>query len=117
MLLTQIVGGARNPELVRLGDEDLLAVVREELAWTLGIEAAPRFVKIVRWERAIPQYVVGHGERLAEIEQRVAAPGGLFLAGNAFHGIGINDCTARAEALGPLVAQHLSRGDAERGAP
>ncbi len=107
VLLTQIVGGARNPELVGLGDAELAAVVREELRVTMGIEAEPSFLWIRRWTRAIPQYVVGHGERLAEIEERVRALGPVFLAGNAFYGIGINDCTARAEALGPEVAARV----------
>lgn len=108
VLLTQIVGGARNPELVNLSDEDLLGVVKEELAWTLGIRAAPCFAKVVRWARAIPQYVVGHAARLQEIEGRVAALGGLFLGGNAYYGIGINDCTAHGAALGPRVAELLA---------
>ncbi|GAB4252150.1 MAG: protoporphyrinogen oxidase [Deferrisoma sp.] len=108
VLLTQILGGARNPELVGLGDEELTRVVREELRITLGIEAEPEFVWIRRWERAIPQYVVGHGERLREIEARVEALGGVHLAGNAFYGIGVNDCTARGEELGPRVATQLA---------
>ncbi|MDW7711953.1 MAG: protoporphyrinogen oxidase [Deferrisomatales bacterium] len=110
VLLTQILGGARNPELVGLGDEELLQVVRDELAWTLGIRAAPTFVKVVRWPRAIPQYVVGHDARLQEVEGRVGALGGLFLGGNAYYGIGINDCTAHGAVLGPRVLEALSSG-------
>jgi protoporphyrinogen/coproporphyrinogen III oxidase len=115
VLLTQIVGGARNPELVGLGDEELLRVVRDELSWTLGIRADPAFVKVVRWARAIPQYVVGHDARLREIEGRVAALGGLFLGGNAYYGIGINDCTAHGAAVGPRVVEDLGRAAAGGG--
>lgn len=115
VLLTQIVGGARNPELVGLGDDELLRVVAEELEWTLGLQAKPSYAKIVRWPRAIPQYVVGHGQRLAEIEARTAALGGLFLGGNAFYGIGINDCTAQGAALGPKVAASLAAGGRRHG--
>lgn len=115
VLLTQIVGGARNPELVGLGDEELLRVVRDELSWTLGIRAEPTFVKVVRWARAIPQYVVGHAARLREVEGRVAALGGLFLGGNAYHGIGINDCTAHGAALGPRVVEALGKAAAGGG--
>jgi len=110
VLLTQIVGGARNPELVGLGDEDLLRVVADELAWTLGIRAEPSFARIIRWPKAIPQYVVGHGARVKVIEGRVAALGGLHLGGNAYYGIGINDCTAQAAVLGPKVADALAKG-------
>ncbi len=109
VLLTQIVGGARNPELVGLDDEALLGVVAEELALTLGIRARPSFARIVRWPRAIPQYVVGHGRRLAELEGRAGALG-VFLGGNAYRGIGINDCTAQGEALGARVAAALGAG-------
>ncbi len=103
VLTTQIVGGARSPGLVGLGDDELVGRVRGELEAILGIRAEPVFVHVARWDRAIPQYVVGHAERLAEIEDRVAALGRVFLAGNAYHGIGINDCTARAGELAPAV--------------
>lgn len=111
VLLTQIVGGARSPELVGLDDAQLLRVVRDELAWTLGIQAEPCYVKVVRWERAIPQYVVGHGERLAEVQQRVGRLGRLFLGGNAYHGIGINDCTGHAPILAGQVLDGLQAGE------
>jgi oxygen-dependent protoporphyrinogen oxidase len=64
VLLTQIVGGARNPELVALGDEELRAVMREEMRITMGIEAEEAYLKVARWSRAIPQYTVGHEARL-----------------------------------------------------
>lgn len=106
-LLTQIVGGARNPELVGLDDAELLRVVRDELSWTLGIRAEPTYTKLVRWTRAIPQYVVGHGKRLGEVQRRVQRLGGLFLGGNAYHGIGINDCTGHAPILAGQVMDGL----------
>ncbi|HSH69772.1 MAG TPA: protoporphyrinogen oxidase [Deferrisomatales bacterium] len=107
VLLTQIVGGARNPELVDLDDGELLQLVRDELSWTLGIRAEPCYTKVVRWARAIPQYVVGHGQRLAEIQERVGRLGGLFLGGNAYHGISINDCTHHAPILAGQVLDGL----------
>ena len=110
VLLTQILGGARNPELVTLPEEDLVSIVRQELRLTLGIEAEPEFVWVRRWPRAIPQYVVGHAERLREIEERIGRLSGLFLAGNAFYGVGVNDCTARAEAVASQVLAHLGGG-------
>jgi oxygen-dependent protoporphyrinogen oxidase len=118
VLLSQIVGGARNPELVGLADDDLLGLVQEEMGVTLGIRAAPAYAKIVRWKRAIPQYLVGHGERVRTIESRVGALTGLFLAGNAYYGIGINDCTAHAAVVGPRVAKALEvPGGEQTGGP
>ncbi|MBI5016742.1 MAG: protoporphyrinogen oxidase [Deltaproteobacteria bacterium] len=119
-LLTQIVGGARNPELLALADDELLRVVQDEMRVTLGIEARPAYAKVVRWRRAIPQYLVGHGERLRRIEGRVSALGGLFLGGNAYYGIGINDCTTHAAAVAPKVVTALGGGPAPeppRGGP
>jgi oxygen-dependent protoporphyrinogen oxidase len=110
VLLTQIVGGARNPELVALDDESLVGVVREEMRITMGISAPPAFARVVRWPRAIPQYTVGHAKRLEEIEAKLARLGGLSLGGNAYYGIGINDCTAHAGALAPRLAEVLTQG-------
>ncbi len=107
VLLTLIVGGARNPELVGLSDEELEKVCRAELELTMGIKAAPIFSFASKWARAIPQYMVGHAARVANLEEEVAALGGLYLGGNSFYGIGINDCTARAEVLGPMVVDGL----------
>lgn len=107
VLFTLIIGGARNPEFVSLGDEALSALCREELGATMGINEKPVFESIVRWERAIPQYVVGHGERVRAIEAEIAGLGGIFLGGNAYYGIGINDCTERASVLGQKVVGAL----------
>ena len=110
MLFTLIVGGARNPELVGLSDDELEKVCLAELELTMGIKAAPVFSFASKWARAIPQYMVGHGARVAKLEAEVAALGGLHLGGNSFYGIGINDCTARAEVLGPQVVDGLLEG-------
>lgn len=115
-LLTQIVGGARNPELLGLTDDELLNLVGDEMRVTMGIQAPPAYAKVVRWRRAIPQYLVGHGERLRRIEGRVAELGAVFLAGNAYFGIGINDCTAHAGVVAPRVVTALGGGPAPESA-
>ncbi len=107
VLLTVMTGGARNPEVTLLGDDELMALVRQELAATMGVRSEPVFAKIFRWQKAIPQYLLNHGDRVATVEALFAALPGLFLGGNAYYGIGINDCTARAEVLGPKVADYL----------
>jgi oxygen-dependent protoporphyrinogen oxidase len=85
-------GGAGNEAALDQSDESLTAVAREELRAILGLTAAPILTEVYRWPRAMAQYVVGHGERLKEIESRTAAIPGLHLAGNAYTGIGIPDC-------------------------
>jgi len=63
----------------------------------LGVKAEPIFHRIFRWDRAIPQYHVGHHERVARIEARAARHPGLILTGNAYRGVALNDCTELAE--------------------
>jgi oxygen-dependent protoporphyrinogen oxidase len=104
VLLRAICGGWQRPEIVGLDDSRLVQVVAAELRSSLGINAAPAFQHIIRWDRAIPQYLVGHLERVAAIEKRVARFPGLLLAGNAYHGVSLNDCTEQAELLTARLA-------------
>ena len=99
VLLRAMCGGWHRPETVGWEDTRLLNAVRADLKLALGIEAAPRFHRIVRWDRAIPQYHLGHLERVARIQQRVRQHPGLFVGGNAYHGVAMNDCTESAAAL------------------
>jgi oxygen-dependent protoporphyrinogen oxidase len=90
--LTTFVGGVRQPELARLDDDALVALVLAELRRLVGVKAAPRYVHIRRWPRAIPQYAPGYGrykDLLTRMEQ--AAPG-LHLGGNARDGISLANC-------------------------
>lgn len=105
VLLRAMCGGWHRPEVVSWDDARLLAAIRAEFKETLGITQPPVFHQIVRWDRAIPQYHLGHLERVAWIEQRAAHYPGLFLGGNAYHGVALNDCTERAE----ITAQGLKK--------
>ena len=109
VLLRAMCGGWNRSEMVDWDDDRLLSAVRAELRTAQGINAAPIFRRIIRWERAIPQYHVGHLDRVAAIEERVKRLPGLFLAGNAYRGIALNDCTERSEILARVVTTHLSQ--------
>jgi oxygen-dependent protoporphyrinogen oxidase len=92
-------GGAHRPELFARSDDELLAMARAELREVLGVTAEPRFTRVARWERGMPQYHRGHRERVARIEELVETRHPwLALAGNAFHGVGIPDCIRSGEA-------------------
>ena len=108
VLIRCFVGGASNAELVELSDEEMTAMVREELKDIMGIEAEPVLVRIFRWRRAMPQYNVGHEERVADIEGAASGHPGLYLTGSAFRGIGISDTVREAEAVAKKVALRLS---------
>jgi oxygen-dependent protoporphyrinogen oxidase len=71
--------------------------MRADLQRLMGVTAEPIFALCNRWPDTMPQYTVGHTARVAEIEARVAAIPGLYLAGNAYHGIGIPDCVRSAK--------------------
>jgi oxygen-dependent protoporphyrinogen oxidase len=58
----------------------------------MGIDVEPDFVRIFRHRQAIPQYTVGHGKRLLALDDCLGGTPGLFLTGNAFFGVGLNDC-------------------------
>ena len=96
ILLRSMIGGARNPELARLPDEQLISVVKSDLNDILGLSAEPDFIRIFRHEKAIPQYVVGHADRLDSIEEKLQRHPGLVLTGNAFKGVSLNDCVVNA---------------------
>ena len=104
VLLRAICGGWNRPEVVGWDDARLLQAVTAELRVSLNIAAPPAFQRIVRWDRAIPQYLVGHLERVAAIEARTARYLGLYLTGNSYHGIAMNDCTEQADVLAARLA-------------
>lgn len=106
--LRSMSGGARHPEYGLQNPEELLANTRETLREIMGIQAAPEFVKLFQHSEAIPQYSVGHGGRLRDLERILAqSHPGLFLTGNAFYGIGINDCVQSAERVAEQVLDFL----------
>ena len=107
VLLRAMCGGWNRPEMLDWDDERLLRAVRDELRVAMGVRAEPVFRRVVRWPRAIPQYHVGHLGRVARVEERVRRHPGLFLAGNAYRGVALNDCTERAETLARDIAGHL----------
>ncbi|HYT92510.1 MAG TPA: protoporphyrinogen oxidase [Gemmataceae bacterium] len=108
VLLRAMCGGWHRAEVAGYPDERLLEVVRAELAVAMGVRAAPLFHRIIRWDRAIPQYHLGHLERVARIEACAARYPGLFLAGNAYHGVALNDCTERGEILATRIHDYFT---------
>jgi oxygen-dependent protoporphyrinogen oxidase len=108
VLLTTMVGGARDPEAVGLDEAALLEIVRGDLRRTMGIEAEPEFARIFRHPRGIPQYPVGHPQRLEAIEGRLAGHPGLFVSGNSYRGISVNLCVDEALRVAEAVLEHLS---------
>jgi oxygen-dependent protoporphyrinogen oxidase len=89
-----------------LSDEAVVDAARAELRSIMGLEAEPVFHNVARWPNSMAQYTVGHEKRIARIEELVRRIPGLYLAGNAYHGIGIPDCVR----MGQEAATQISAG-------
>lgn len=103
VLMRAMLGGATDPSVLALDDAALLALVRADLKTTMGMDGTPDFVRVVRHATGIPQYTVGHRERLARADARLAQLPGLELAGNAYRGVAINACIADAAPVAERV--------------
>jgi protoporphyrinogen/coproporphyrinogen III oxidase len=88
-------------------DESLVELARAEVADVLGARRAPLLYRVFRWPNGMPQYTLGHSERVATIERQAQEHPGLFIAGNALHGVGIPDCIASGEAAAQAAAEYL----------
>jgi oxygen-dependent protoporphyrinogen oxidase len=108
VLLRAMCGGWNRPEVAGWEHGRLLEVVRDELRRTLGIMAAPLYHRIIQWDRAIPQYHLGHLERVNWIEKRSTHYPGLILTGNAYRGVALNDCTEQALVVARRVKEVLA---------
>jgi oxygen-dependent protoporphyrinogen oxidase len=98
------LGGAADPGVLNETDDAVIEMVTTELRETAGVIARPAFTRIARWPRAMAQYPVGHTARFAELDARVASLPGIYLAGNAYQGIGIPDCIRMGRAAAEKIA-------------
>ncbi len=109
VMLRTFIGGALQPELLQQTDDELFQVVRQELASILGVSGEPDFERIVRYNNAMPQYHLGHLDRVSAIESLVAGVPGLELVGNAYRGVGLPDCIRYAEASANRLMESLAQ--------
>jgi oxygen-dependent protoporphyrinogen oxidase len=100
------LGGARDERILESSEEEILAIVRNELRQIITLNADPLFARVYKWKSAMAQYSVGHLERLQRIESLRQKLPGLALAGNGYNGIGVPDCVrSGAEAAGKILAE------------
>ncbi len=107
VLIRVMVGGARQPHLALQPPQSLLATALEGVRITMGLDAKPLFSRVFSFPRAIPQYVVGHSQRLKRIEEILKGVPGLFLGGNAYRGVGLNDCVKSSREVADRVVDSL----------
>ena len=106
-LLRVFVGGAMQADLLARDDRALLKLAHDEVAALLGITGDPVLSRVCRHAGAMPQYEVGHLDRVAAIEARLEALPGLALAGGAYRGVGIADCVRSGEAAAERLNSSL----------
>ena len=107
-LIRIFAGGARHPELAEMPAEQLAPLLLTELRRVVRIEGEPLFTTVAHWANTMPQYNVGHRERIQEIESLVSAESSLALAGNAFSGVGIPNCIRTGFTAAEKIAQKIS---------
>ncbi len=99
VLLRGFVGGARDPEIVLKADGEIVEIALAELTELIGVRAGakPLYTRVFRWERGMPQYTLGHLDRVDAIEERAQATPGLALAGGGYRGVGVPNCLESGE--------------------
>ena len=109
VLWRALCGGVHRAEQVEWDDDRLAKAVHEEMKLAMGVTGTPVFKRVVRWPNAIPQYVIGHLDRVARIDALAAKHPGLFLTGNAYRGVALGDCVEQGELVAAKVALHLQQ--------
>ena len=110
LLLRCFVGGPGKEAMVDLEDDVLVRIAHKELNLILGLSADPVFTRVYRWEKANPQYEVGHLERVQEIFSTcLKETPGIYLTGSAYQGVGIPDCVHQGQKTAELVIQYLQK--------
>lgn len=104
VLLRAFVGGTLQPNMFALDEGQLLQRVQVDLRKLLGIEKAPLFSQVTRWPRSMPQYEIGHLDRVQRIDSHLTQLPTLKLAGNGYRGAGIPDCIRSGEAAALALA-------------
>jgi oxygen-dependent protoporphyrinogen oxidase len=111
------VGRFGDDDALRLDDDELIARVTREVEAITPLGGRPEAAEVVRWPRSMPQYEVGHVERLARIERGMGSVPGLFLVGSPYRGVGIADCVRQAREVAERVRLHLAPAGSGRTTP
>jgi oxygen-dependent protoporphyrinogen oxidase len=101
--LTNFLGGATDPDTVSLSDSSLVDLAHRELTPVLGLKSSPTLSRVTAYEKAIPQYNLGHTARLATIHKDISNLPGLYLAGNYLRGPAIGACIEQAQEVADSI--------------
>jgi len=110
VLIRSYLGGAGREAALERSDQELVELARADLRHVMGVTEEPVMARVFRWPRAMPQYLVGHLDRLAAIEARLARLPGVFVAGAAYRGVGIPDCIRDGLGSAERVRAYFDKG-------
>ena len=108
-MLTTFIGGRRNPGALARADADILATVRAELAALIDARGMPVWQEIVRWPQAIPQYDLGHLDRLRSVDAAEVGAPGLYFCASYRGGVAVGERIGRGDEMAARVADYLAR--------
>ena len=105
--LRVMIGGQRNPTLALKSEEELKSIAIQGVKETMGIEELPSTVYVKKWEKGIPNYRVGHLEKMGKLFEKLKKYEGLSLSSNAYFGVGLNDCVKNSKEVADEVLNNL----------
>jgi protoporphyrinogen/coproporphyrinogen III oxidase len=103
VLLRAFVGGALQPDMFALDESEIISLCKADLCALLQITGEPLFAEVAKWKESMPQYEVGHLDRVDAIDSELGKLPGLTLAGNSYHGAGVPDCIRSGEAAAEIM--------------
>ena len=106
-LLRGFVGGPHNQDIMDRTDEEIIEITKSEMRSILGLKVEPVFARVYRWVNGMPQYTMGHLDRVAQIEHRVSMIPTLGIGGGSYRGVGIANCIESGEAAVTKVLGEL----------
>lgn len=108
VLLRAYVGKPSDKEIVSLSDEEIVAIVLDDLSKTMQIKADPEFAVVSRWKNMMPQYTIGHTARIENLRKNIAEElPGVHIVGSSYDGVGIPDCIGQAKQLAEKISRQL----------
>jgi len=113
VLIRCMVGRRGDRRWLDMDDETMVNRVHDELVEAMGLTAGPNHQSIQRWPQAMPQYLVGHQDRLDALDAAIHHLPGLYLTGAAYRGVGLASCVADAKRTAQDVAQDVLRPQAD----
>lgn len=110
VLLRCYVGRPGDEAIVEQTEEELVQLVLEDLRKTMDIIEDPEFAIVSRWKEAMPQYTVGHNERMKKLTTFMEKElPGVYLAGSSYAGSGLPDCIGQGELAAQRVLSHIEK--------